>query len=108
MQIKAIAAAALLTFAASTAHATPAFYHWYQKWDGQMSDCRALLKRAAKNVNADQGDINQYDAFFVREDVVGSMRCLSRGSNKTWVVIIASGDHGGRTEAIFNRMRAAL
>ncbi|MEM7742648.1 MAG: hypothetical protein AAF409_02960 [Pseudomonadota bacterium] len=108
MHIKAIAAAALLTFAATTAEATPAFYHWYQKWDGKMSECRTLLERAANNVNAEQGDINKYSALFKRSDVIGSMRCLSRGGNKTWVVIIASGDDGGLTEAMFNRMRAAL
>lgn len=88
--------------------AAPAFYHWYHAYDAPMSTCSQLLKEAARNVSADSGDVNRYNASVRLDGARGFLRCLSRGSGKSWVVIISVADRKAEAKELFERMRLVV
>ena len=73
-----------------------------------MSTCSDLIKEAAGNVSADSGDVDRYKARVGLDGARGVMRCLSRGSGKSWVVILAYADKRAPAKEIFERMRLVI
>lgn len=101
-------AAVAIALAPMSTVAAPAFYHWYHAYDEPMSTCSELLKEAARNVSADSGDVNRYNASVRLDGARGFMRCLSRGKGKSWVVIISVADRKDHAKELFERMRLVV
>lgn len=88
--------------------AQPAFLQWYHAYDAPIATCSELIKEAAGNVSADSGDVKKYQAKVGLNGARGIMRCLSRGSGKSWVVILAYADQRAPAKEIFERMRLVI
>jgi len=88
--------------------AAPVFYHWYHPYDAPMSTCSQLVEEAANNVSADSNNIKTYQSTVRLDGARGIMRCLSRGSQKSWVVILSYADDRDPAKELFDRMRFVI
>lgn len=107
-----VTAAISLVLSTSTANAAPpAFWHYYYPYSQPMETCGALIRETMNNIrrnwDLDGGDINATDASFVSGNTRGFLRCLKRGSNSSWVVIITAGG-GNKARTMFNDMRVVV
>ncbi len=113
MRPKTIAAASLaLALSCGQAFsAPPSFWHYYHAYSKPVQTCGMLIKEAMQNLqqnwDLDGGDVNATNAKFVSGNTRGYLRCLSRGSNKSWVVIITSGG-GGKARRMYDDLKVVI
>lgn len=106
-----LAPLALVLTAGIAQAAPPAFWHWYHAYDQSMQTCGRLIDETMENIDRNwtlsQKSLNQYDASFTTGNTRGFLRCLSRGSGASWVVIIASGG-GSQARTVFDDMKVVV
>lgn len=113
MQLKSIFAAFLgLSMSAGVASAEPpAFLHWYHAYSQPVQTCGALIKETMQNIHKnwdlDKSNIKATSSSFVSGDTRGFLRCLQRGANSSWVVIITAGG-GSKAKTMFNDMKVVV
>ncbi len=89
----------------------PAYWHYYYAYAQPMETCGALIKETVQNIqqnwDLDGGDIKPTSASFVTGNTRGILRCLGRGENSSWVVLIATGG-GSKAKTILNDMKVVV
>lgn len=92
--------------------ATPAFYHYYYVYSNSMHWCGKLLEEVFENTNNNwqftKKSIKKTAISFSKGNVRGVLRCLSKKSDESWVVIIATGNDGKKTKDLFEELRLGV
>lgn len=113
MQLRILFASLLsLSLSVSAAFAAPpAFWHWYYPYSESIQTCGKLINETMQNIkqnwDLDGGDINATNASFVSGNTRGFLRCLKRGTDRSWVVIITAGG-GRKAKTMFDDMKVVV
>ena len=111
--IKLVAVALVLTVAPTISYAkAPSFYHYYYVFKNSFNVCGDLIEEvfnnADKNWHFPRQSLRQHSATFSVGDVRGSLRCLAKQANESWVVIVVTGNDSGKTKDLFDELKIGI
>lgn len=91
---------------------TPAFYHYYYVYKSAFDVCGDLVNEVYDNTDKNwhfpKSNVRQHSAVFSVGDVRGSLRCLTKKSNESWVVIVATGNDSGKTRNLYDELKIGV
>jgi hypothetical protein len=90
----------------------PAYYHYYYIYPNNMTWCGELVREVFKNTDRNwrftRKKVKSTAATFSVGEVRGSLRCLAKQSNASWVVITTTGNDSRKTKYLFEELRLGI
>ena len=91
---------------------TPTYYHYYYVYPDSMTWCGKLVDEVFTNTNRNwrftRKKLTKTTAAFSVGNVRGFLRCLSKQSKESWVVIVATGNDSNKTKVLFEELRLGV
>jgi len=90
----------------------PAYYHYYYVYPDSITWCGKLVEEVFRNTDKNwhftKKNLTKTAAAFSVGSERGFLRCLSKQSKESWVVIITTGNNSRKTKDLFEELRLGV